>query len=310
MNLRRVGILRGGNGHFHNQSVLNGSKALEHFFENLYPKYKPFDIFLDKNNNWYLNGVLISPSYLVHKIDIAWNLSHPNFSQDLRAFNIPVLCTGSFNYAISSSRDILMKHMKDHSINIARHIVIPVFQKDIDKDEDIFATKKARDVFEKFPSPWFVYPYIKEQNFSPFLAKTFPELIFALKEGAKHKIPLVVEEFISEKNAEVHFLKNFRDKDLYSFGFLRKENIKRDLSFSKEEKEIIDSFSNKVIDTLPSNYYIKLDIVLSNQNKPFLKNITFVPDLTEESFFTKIKDFYSITHKELLEAFLQEKNML
>lgn len=303
MHLRRVGILCGGDVDFHNHSISLGAKALEHFFENLYPKYKPFDIFLDKENNWHLNGLYISPSDLSHQIDFVWNLSHPNFNIILKNFGIPVIGLSAFNFALSSNRNLFQEHLKNSKINFTRHLVLPVFQKDFDKDEKLFSLRKAKEVFEKFASPWFVYPFSREKNYSPFLAKTFPELVFAIEEGTKHKIPLVVEEFISHKEAEVHSFTNFRNQDLYSLNSLAKE-------FSKDQKEIIHIFNQEVLNVFPLSFYSKTNIVLDKKNKPFVRSVDFMLDLSEDSVLNKTKDDFGISLRELFESMMHHKNML
>ena len=71
--LKRVGVLRGGEGKHYTSSLQKGGEIISHIFESLSDKYKVFDILIDKDNKWHLNGVPIVPADLLHRVDVVWN---------------------------------------------------------------------------------------------------------------------------------------------------------------------------------------------------------------------------------------------
>jgi len=59
---KRVGILRGGLKEHYSSSLRKGGEIISYISENLADKYKPYDILVDKDGKWHLNGVPIDPS--------------------------------------------------------------------------------------------------------------------------------------------------------------------------------------------------------------------------------------------------------
>ena len=97
MEIKRVGIIRGGTGNHHAISVRKGGDLISHIFENLADKYKVVDIFIDKDGNWHANGLPIIPADLVRKVDVVWNTSkQPSLSIILDNFSIPNIGSSSF----------------------------------------------------------------------------------------------------------------------------------------------------------------------------------------------------------------------
>src|SRR3989344_9092148 len=101
---KRIGILRGGTGRHYKSSLQKGGEVISHISKKLSDKYKPVDILIDKDYIWHVNGVPINPGNLMQKIDMAWNLSHPSFSNILSSLSIPTVDTGSFLLALMNCR--------------------------------------------------------------------------------------------------------------------------------------------------------------------------------------------------------------
>ena len=94
---KRVGILRGGTGKYYASSLKKGGEIILHISENLADKYKVFDILVDKDYIWHLNGVPVNPGDLISKVDVVWNTSHPSFSNILESLSIPNIGIGFFS---------------------------------------------------------------------------------------------------------------------------------------------------------------------------------------------------------------------
>ena len=281
--IKRVGILRGGAGKHYATSLQKGGEIISHIFEKLSHKYKPVDIFIDKNHIWHCGGVPINPGDLMNKIDIAWNVAHPSLSSILDSLSIPHISTPAFSSTLENSRDLLQEHIKEIGLQMPRSIVLPVYQKDFDDPRERYAIKKAKEVFEKFSSPWIVKSFTKDSNMAIHLAKTFPELVNAIEDGAKHEKSILVEEFIAGKVASVHTIPMYRGEDIYTFPLGNSFG-----NFSAGEKEILAHVAKDLHKHIGAKHYLKSDFVLNSHGRVYLLQIESIPDLKPNSHFSQV----------------------
>lgn len=280
----RVGILRGGIGEDYTESLRDGGDYISHILENLSDTYTPVDILVDRDGLWHAKGMPILPVDLVHKVDLVWNLSHPSFSNILESFSVPHIGVPPFSSFVKNSRAMLEEHMKAIGVKMPRHIVFPAYQKDFDGEVNIYATKKAKAVFEKFSSPWIVKSLVPSVDSGIHVAKTFPQLIDAIADMVKHNKSILVEELIDGPTASTHSIKGFRDQDIYVFPV-------SDLSehypqkFSPGEKEKLINIAKDLHNHLGARHYLKSDFVVHSRRGIFLTGVSFLPDLTPDSHF-------------------------
>jgi len=114
-----------------------GGEIISYISENLADKYKPYDILVDKDGKWHLNGVPIDPSKLLYKVDVVWNTSHHSFSSVLESFSVPCIGVPPFFQIFRKSREILKNHIKKIGLHMPKRIISP---------------KSAREGFEIFDS--------------------------------------------------------------------------------------------------------------------------------------------------------------
>jgi D-alanine-D-alanine ligase len=265
---KRIGILRGGNGKYYATSLKKGGEIISHITENLADKYKISDILVDRDYIWHINGVPINPGDLINRVDVIWNTSHPSFSNILESLNIPNISTGSFSSALGNNREMLKKHIKSLGLSMPRYIISP---------------KNAREVFEKFGSPWIVKMFDEVSNTSVQLTKTFPELVEAIKDGVRHEKSILVEEFIAGKIASVHSVPMFRNEEIYIFPLGNSFGI-----FSAEEKKKLEDLVKELHQHLGAKHYLKSDFVLTPRGKVYLLQIDGMPDLKQDSHFSQV----------------------
>ncbi len=251
----KVGIIRGGTGGHYTSSLKKGGDVISHIFENLSDKYKTVDILIDKEGVWHMNGMPVSPTDLTHKVDIVWNLSqHPEISPILDSLSVPKIDNGSFLRGLENNKKILQAYVKNIGVKMPKSVISP---------------KNAREVFEKFPSPWIV-----KINNEVRLAKTFNELA----EMIKDREDVIVEEFIEGRVSSVYSINGFRDEDIY---VLPPQN------FGASEKEKIVNLAKNLHKHLGAKHYLKSDFVLHPRMGLFLISIELSPDLRAESHFEK-----------------------
>lgn len=282
---KRIGILRGGAGKHYATSLKKGGEIISLISENLGEKYKTFDILVDKENIWHINGFPIAPVDLIHRVDIVWNAAHPNFSNILNSLSIPNIGNSSFFYALENTQDILREHIKSIGLSMPRSIVFP---------------KNAQEVFEKFSSPWIIKNYNEVK-----VIKTFDGLVEAINSGDN----LIVEEFIAGKIASVHSVPEFRGEDVYIFPILPViTEAKPQGLFSLSEKEMLFNIVKNLHQHINARHYLKSNFVLNGRGKIYLLHIESMPDLKPDSHFSQscesvgAKPHHVVKH--ILESFL------
>ncbi len=298
---KRVGILRGGAGKHYKFSLQKGGEIISHITDNLGNKYQVFDILVDKDHIWHFKGVPVVPSDLVNKIDIAWNTTHPSFSNILDSLSILNIGASSFSHVLRDSKEMLREHMKKIEINMPRSIILPVYQKDFDGPRDKYAIKKAKEVHEKFSAPWIVKSFSEDSNMGIHLAKTFPELVNALEDGAKHEKSILVEEFIIGKVASLHCVPNFRNEEIYTFPLGNSFG-----NFSLDEKNKLTSLAKDLHKHLSAKHYLKSDLVLTPRGKVYLLEIEFTPDLKLDSHFSQVCESVGAKTYHVIEHILEQ----
>ena len=283
---KRVGILRGGAGKHYVSSLKKGGEIISHISKNLADKYKVFDILIDPKGFWHINGIPIMPADLIRKVDLIWNASHPGFSNILKNLSIPNVGVSFFSWMLVNNQDMLRTHLTQIGVSMPRHIIFP---------------KSAREVFEKFSSPWIVRSLGSDSDMGVHLAKTFKELIDALEDGVKHQTSILVEEFISGKVASVHSVPSFRGENIYIFPVW---NVFGNLS--PTEKEKLSNIAKDLHSHLGAKHYLKSSFVLNKRGKVYLLNIDSTLDPREDSYFSKVCESVGTQMHQVIEHILEQ----
>jgi D-alanine-D-alanine ligase-like ATP-grasp enzyme len=310
MHPKRVGILRGGAGENYESSLQRGGDIISYISDNLSDKYKPVDILVDKEGVWYLGGLPVKPAELVSKIDIVWNLSHPSFSNILESFYIPNIGFPAFSAFFGNSREMLREHMNKVGAKMPRHIVLPAYREDFsaqggsasggDGEKEKYAVKKAREVFEKFSSPWIVKCFTPGADTDEYVARTFPELIEAIDTSSKSGESILVQEFIAGRGACVHSMAGFRGEKVYIFPLW-------DLSdnFSSGEKEIINNLVKDLHSHIGTTSYLKSDFVINKRGKVYILDFELAPDVKPDSHFSQACEYVGAQMYHVVEHILE-----
>lgn len=275
---KRVGILRGGMGDYYETSLHEGGDIILYLMENLSDKIKPIDVLIDREGIWHVGGIPVESSDLKDKVDVIWNATHLSFSNILENFSIPNV--GGLTHSLSSGsvRSILQDEIKSIGIKMPKHIVLPLYQEDFDGPIEKYSIKKAKEVFEKFSSPWIVKSFTSDLNMGVHIAKTFGELVDAIEDGVNHKKSILVEELIEGKEAQVHTVSNFRGSDIYAFP---------PGNFSSIEKEKLIDFAKNLHKHLGASSYLKSNFILDLKKGIHLKNIELSPQFKQNSHFNE-----------------------
>lgn len=302
---KRIGIIRGGAGREYLYSLQKGGDIISHISKHLGDKYKTFDILIDKNHIWHFNGVPINPGDLMNRIDVAWNTSHPSFSNILDSLSIPHVSTPSFPATLQNSKELLREHMTTLGVPMPRSVVLPIYQKDFDGPRDKYAIKKGKEVFEKFAAPWIVKSFTPDSSMGVHLAKTFPELVNAIEDGVKHEKSILVEEFITGKISSIHTVPHFRGEDIYTFPLGNSFG-----SFLAEEKEKLFTLAKSLHNHIGAKHYLKSDFILSPKGKIYLLEIQSTPDLKPGSHFSEVCELIGAKPHNIIEHILEQVSVV
>jgi len=298
--MKRVGIIRGGTGENYKASLKKGGELIAYITDNLGDKYKTFDILIDKEGNWHINGVLIKPAELMPRVDLVWNTAHPGAALILNALSIPNLGQSSFHAGLETSREMLREHMKNFDVKIPRQVVIPLYQADFDGPRERYSIKKAKEVFEKFSSPWIVKSFAKDESMGIHLAKTFDELVGAIEDGVKHGGSILVEEFVAGKVASVHSVRNFRNEDVYAFPL-----VKTFGEFKQAEKEKLFTLVKNLHEHLGAGSYLKSDLIMTPRGRVYLFGTQSHPNLYPQSHFAEVCELAGENMRNVVEHILE-----
>lgn len=280
----RVGILRGGDGNNYETSLREGNKMLSYINSTLPNKCKALDIFVDKENIWHIQGVPILPMELIHKVDVIWDTTVPALSQVLEGhmsiFKIP-----HFVSAMTSSKALLREHMKNVGVKVVNSVVIPAYQEDFDGPKENYAIKKAKEVWQKFPSPWLVKSFTSDPSVGIHIAKTFPELVSSIEDMIDHNKTILVEELIEGKRGGMHLVSGFRNEEFYCLPPYEYKNgdVLASGHFSHTEKENLYKLGNEIYNHLGINIYLHFSFVLNKNKGVYITDIHLVPDFEEGS---------------------------
>lgn len=280
---KRVGILRGGMGEDYRASLDRGGELIAYISQNLAPKYQVVDIFVDKDGLWHVGGLPVDPADVCHKVDLVWNVSNHDFSLTLKNFAVPCIGQNSFTHSLANSEEILREHVRSLGVKMPKRIVLPVYQPDFDGSKETYATRKAKEIHEKFGAPWIVKSFTVDKTMGIHLAKTFPELVSAIEDGVNHQKSILVEEFIEGKVTSVHSVRDFRNDDFYTFPLGNSYG-----NFSNDEKEQLSDLGKSLHNHLDASHYLKSDFIVTPRKQVYLLGISLHPDVKSKSHFSEV----------------------
>lgn len=272
----KIGILRGGEENY-DDSIEKGGKYILHIFEKM-PEHKAVDIFIDKENAWHLAGRPTNPAQIFKEVDLVYNVAHPSFAKTLENFGVKVVGPSSLAFGLAQQRPLLQNYLKQGGINMPRTVLLPAYQADIDGDFDNFVLKKSREVFEKFGAPYIVRALSHSKHVGIHVARTYPELIHAIRDVLVHGESVLIEEMISGKVFSVHTLENFKDEAIYAMPMA---------GYKHQEKDDVLDLAKKLHKHLDAGPYLKSDFVLHPKRGIFCINVDLHPNLKEDSHFCK-----------------------
>ncbi len=308
----RVGVIRGGVSGEYEVSLKTGSNVLAHLRSDvLNKKYKPVDIFIDKNGAWHVNGKPTSMNAISSHVDVIFNALHGDYGEDgkvqqlLDKWNIPYTGSSSFASALGYNKQLSKEQFAVLGIKTPAHILVPRIT-EVDIDTNKYALNIARQIHDQLPPPWIIKPLSGGSSVGMKMCYTYGDLIDAFANGINNETDVLVEEMIEGKEATVGVIDNFRNKEVYVlpsieiripktkkfFDYEAKyTGVSEEIcpgNFSREEKEELENLAEKIHKGLNLSHYSRSDFIIHPKKGIYTLEVNTLPGLTNESLIPKM----------------------
>ena len=305
MNPKKVGIIRGSNTEYYDASIKDGAELILNIYNHLDTKWKPVDIFIDKENVWHKDGIPLAHSRsTLESIDAFWDTTRSDAYLEVGNKKI-INVNGGFTSFIKKDDKQQIEHFKNLGVEVLKHIIISPYLENIDISIEKYSTQKALDVLRKISPPWKIkkFPTIKGEN--QILVKTFPNLIEVIRDFAIKKKSILIEEYVRGDEVLFHTLSGFREKETFIFPYVPAD----DIGYIRErnKKEMLESVAKKIHNYLPATNYVNTKLILDSKNQIFLSDFDFCPDFQETSHFTKSCEIVGEHPKNILLYLLENR---
>lgn len=292
----RVAVLRGGPSSEYDVSLRTGSEVLKH----LPPQYKGIDILIDKDGVWHMNGTPKSPEKIFPHIDIVWNALHGHFGEDGKVHHI--LETHGIPHTGSPVLPSAMAMNKMLAKNIfAKYGIRTPHSISLHKDD--VSNAKIHEIFTTLPHPAIVKPVSSGSSLGVKVVQTIPELVEALEEAFAYGEKVVVEEYITGREATCGVISGFRDENLYALPVFEvkypEEHTHYSFSHKMEDSAVFDHQSLTLLEkaeakrvamlahkALGLSHYSRADMIVHPKRGVFLLEVNSQPSLKEGGAFT------------------------
>lgn len=298
-----IAVLRGGPSSEYDISLKSGAAVLRTLGDAT--DHTLYDILIDRDGQWYRNGRPTTPARALHGADVALIAMHGEYGEDgelqrlLDTLGVPYTGTHAYASALAMHKPRARFQVAAlPMIKLPGHYVVRA-----DDGDDYNAV--ARDIFARFGPPYIVKPAARGSSIGLTVAKTLAELPDAIRRTRRIAgMPVVVEEFISGREATCGVIEQFRGQDLYAlppveivhrggktlFDYEAKYSTDEQVTstchcpatFSKEEKHAIEEAAKAVHRALDLNHYSRSDFILTAHGLYFLE-ANSLPDLSERS---------------------------
>lgn len=321
----RIGVLRGGPSSEYEISLKTGENVLKFLPE----KYEARDILITKNGKWHFDGVEKPPEKIFRHIDLIFNALHGEFGEDgklqhiLETHRIPFIGSGSFASALGMNKVLAKRVFERAGVKIPRWLVIK-------KDDDLDGA--ALKIFKNFSPPWVLKPTNKGSSVGIKIIDNMKDLknemkkvlfVGELSKGWETPDKILMEEYISGKEATCGVLENFRGEKHYAlpvveiippaknkffnydakYGGETQEICPAD--FSLETKRGIEEIAKKAHFLLGCRAYSRADFIVSRRGI-FLLETNTLPGLTSESLLPKSAQTIGLNFEDLLNHLICE----
>lgn len=305
----KVAILRGGTSDEHHISLKSGEQLKKRIdgLQNI------TDVVVDKQGNWFVEGVPYEKRNLVRDFDMVVNTVKGGEGEDgriskyLDAFGVKHNNANLFGSTLSHNKHEFKKFLKRYEIKTPHHVLI-------DKEQDIDTQK--RELHLKMFLPAIVKPATNGSSIGVFLAHDFEQVSQYVDFILKRDRFALVEEYIDGLDVSVLTAKDFRGQELYSFipvGIDTPDIINYEHKFnnshtffpihnlSGDEKQMVEDVAKSIHSKLDLDALAMTDFRVHPKRGIYTLETNTVPTYEDKSIYDESLKVVGVSEDELVD---------
>jgi D-alanine-D-alanine ligase len=326
---KRIAILRGGPSSEYEISLKTGKSVLDELRDD----HQTTDIVIDKQGNWFVQGFPKDPRQALQNVDGVWNAMHGEYGEDgkvqqlLEQIKVPYTGARALAAALSMNKDKTKELYKKNGIKTPIHKILS--RPETDGGLDF----QAMLIFRNFTMPVVLKPVDKGSSIGVSIARDFETLKKSMTTLYAVHEKILVEEYITGKEATVGIIENMRGEKYYSlfpteirkpkqkelFDYELKYptiNSNKTLesaheiflaesicpgSFNREESQMLQDLAKKAHEILDLRHYSRTDFIVNPRRGIYALETNALPGLTPDCAFPKSLKANGITYREFLD---------
>lgn len=267
----KVAVLRGGPSHEYDASLKTGAHVLS-LLREMPEKYEPIDVFISKDGEWHLGGLVHEPHQALKSAHIVWNALHGSYGEDgqvqelLENLKVPFTGSSSVSSALSMDKDRAKALFLEHSLLMPQHEAL---------SENDFNDDKLIYIFRTYLHPVIVKPANGSGGIGVTLAHTFHELKEKIKSTFRLSPKVMVEERIMGKDISCAVAEGARGEKFYAMIPLGE--------LSREENKEVEAMAKLAHQALGLGHYSSSDFIITPKGKIYILEINSLPKFHADS---------------------------
>lgn len=279
----RVAVLRGGPSSAYEVSLKTGAYVLS-LLREMSDVYEPIDIFISKDGEWHLSGLVHEPHKALGHTDVVWNALHGSYGEDgqvqrvLEGLQIPFTGSSAVASALAMNKD-MAKHLyqKSSLLTSAYELIV---ENNLNEDRLI-------NIFRNYLHPVIVKPANASGSLGVSLAHTFNELKQKITETFVHSPRVLVEEFIKGDEVSCTVIEGARGESIYallpSSKSQSKLKVEENLPRLGEAGKQIEEMAKQAHKALGLSHYSSSDFIVTPKRKIYILETNSLPVFHKDS---------------------------
>lgn len=270
-------MLRGGYPHSYDESLKSGGRLLS-LLREMEEGYEPIDIFISKDGEWHVEGLVYEPHRALSRADIVWSTLHHNHHREgepvqriLENLKIPFAGSGAATFSLALNRDMARKLYDRASLPTLRHEIVT---------ESNFSNDLVLYIFRNYLLPVVIKPVNIRSGVDAFIVHGFNELKEKIKEALSLSERVLVEESVKGVNATCVVIEHARGQSVYALL----PSAGSGQSLRSEEMREIERLSGEAHRALGLRHYSASHFLVTPRGKIYIMETDPSPAIHEESF--------------------------
>ncbi len=269
----KVAVLRGGPSNKYNVSLKTGAQILS-LLREMPETYEPVDIFISREGEWHLNGLVREPHQALRHTNVVWNALHGSYGEDgqvqriLEGLQIPFIGSSAVASALSMNKEMAKRLYREHSLLTPEYELIT---------EDNLNEDQLINIFRTYLHPVIIKPANASGSLGVRLAHTFHELKQTIKETFSHSPRVLVEEFIKGTEASCVVIESAKGEMIYTLLPASKSKLKI------EENKHMEKMAKQAHEALGLRHYSSSDFIITPKKTIYILETNSVPVLHQTS---------------------------